>query len=136
MQFTSMERLQNDSSMRSNPLLKECGTLRPNLEKSNPAFGYAGCLIFLTPFIIIEISEIIIVAVKHDRRDPGYWLRLCLFGDRVFAHWFANEQGGRGKSGGSATELLWSAATLFYEALNDVIGSLDHLEGLPHETQK
>ena len=71
--------------------------------------------------------------MKHDRRDPGYWLRLCLFGDRVFAHWFANEQGGRGKSGGSATELLWSAATLFYEALNDVIGSLDHLEGLPHE---
>jgi plasmid stabilization system protein ParE len=24
-------------------------------------------------YYIIEISEIIIVAVKHDRRDPGYW---------------------------------------------------------------
>ena len=51
MQFTFMERLQNDSSRRSNPLLKEFGTLRPNLEKSNPEFAYAECLIFLTPFI-------------------------------------------------------------------------------------
>ena len=24
-------------------------------------------------YYIVEISEIIIVAVKHDRRDPGYW---------------------------------------------------------------
>ena len=24
-------------------------------------------------YYIIESSEIIIVAVKHDRRDPGYW---------------------------------------------------------------
>jgi uncharacterized membrane protein len=51
MQFTFMERLQNDSSMRSNLLLKEFGTLRPNLEKSNPEFAYVECLIFLTPFI-------------------------------------------------------------------------------------
>lgn len=24
-------------------------------------------------YYIIESSEIVIVAVKHDRRDPGYW---------------------------------------------------------------
>ena len=52
MQFTFTERLQNDSSMRSNLLLKEFGTLRPNLEKSNPEFAFAEYLIFLTPFII------------------------------------------------------------------------------------
>ena len=41
MQFTFMERQQNDSLMRSNLLLKELGTLRPNLEKSNPEFANA-----------------------------------------------------------------------------------------------
>ena len=52
MQFTFMERLQNDSSMRSNLLLKEFGTLRLNSENSNPGFAFAEYLIFLTPFII------------------------------------------------------------------------------------
>jgi plasmid stabilization system protein ParE len=31
-----------------------------------PRFPYA-------IYYIIESSEIVIVAVKHDRRDPGYW---------------------------------------------------------------
>jgi hypothetical protein len=41
------ERLQNDSSMRSNLLFKEFGMLRPNLENSNPEFALAEYLIFL-----------------------------------------------------------------------------------------
>jgi hypothetical protein len=52
MQFTFMERLQNDSSMRSNLLLKGFGTLRRNAENLNPGFAFAEYLIFLTPFII------------------------------------------------------------------------------------
>jgi hypothetical protein len=47
MQFTFTERLQNDSSMRSNLLFKEFGMLRPNLENSNPEFALAEYLIFL-----------------------------------------------------------------------------------------
>jgi len=42
----------------------------------------------------------------------GIGLRLCLLETRVFAHWFANEQGGRGWSGGLTAELIWSAAIL------------------------
>jgi hypothetical protein len=42
----------------------------------------------------MESCEIIIVAVKHDRRDPGYW-----------------RHSGVGE-GGLAAELIWSAAVL------------------------
>jgi hypothetical protein len=45
----------------------------------------------------------------------GIGLRLCLLETRVFAHWFANEQGGRGWSGELAAELIWSAAVTLYE---------------------
>jgi hypothetical protein len=34
------------------------------------------------------------------------------------------EEGGEGKSGGTATELLWSAAILFLRALDDVMNVL------------
>src|ERR1700688_1559765 len=48
--FRKQPRSEN-APMRSNLLLKEFGTLQPNLEKSNPEFAYAECPIFLTPCI-------------------------------------------------------------------------------------
>jgi plasmid stabilization system protein ParE len=56
---------QNDSSMWSNLPLKEFRTHRTNSadQRALPNCPYA-------IYYIIESSEIIIVAVKHDRRDP------------------------------------------------------------------
>jgi hypothetical protein len=65
MQFTFMERQQNDSSMRSNLLLKEFGTLRPKFREIEP--GVRVCRVPNFPYAIyyiIESSEIIIVAVR------------------------------------------------------------------------
>ena len=51
----------------------------------------------------------------HDvqKLEPLHVLVACLLGARVFAHRFANEQGGRGWSGGLTAELIRSAAVLY-----------------------
>src|ERR1700754_4627474 len=58
---------------RSNLLLKEFGTLRPYREIERGVRVCRGPNFPYTIYYIIESSAIIIVAVKHDRRDPGYW---------------------------------------------------------------